>query len=230
MKNISGIIKESFSAFFDIDGEVISMNGARKISFITLGRFFYTLTDYGIAAGLGAMIFWMNDYNFKGEYIYLATLAYDFLAAASFYWLSDITGCDITLGKSFRRVINVMHKKGFCGKVVAFILAVGISIKAIVWEGPEVICFLFKKEINNKIDIWLMLLFFSTIQASFGTWLYNTGYDLWEKYGSSYFQSDSGIWALFMGAIFFIFILLVVSSIREIMHLLNVIFKKTFKK
>lgn len=230
MRKIIEIIRESFSAFFDIEGEVISMNGARKISFITFGRIFYTLVDYGIAAGLGAMIFWMNDGNFKGEYIYLATLVYDFLAAAIFYWFSDMTGCDITLGKSFRRVIDVMHKRGFYGKISAYFLALGISIKAIIWEGPEVICFLFKKEINNKVDIWLMLLFFSTIQASFGTWLYNTGYDLWKKYGSSYFQSDSGIWALFMGVIFFIFILLLISSTREVFYLLNIIFKKIIKK
>jgi small basic protein len=226
MKSIFSVISEVLKAFFDIEDKIMSKEGAKKVSFTAVGRAFYGIIDYLIAAGLGAMVFWMNARSFSGKDIYLATFLYDFIAAAGFYWLSDMTGCDITLGQSFRRVMDVMHQKGFYGKISAWLLAIGISVKAIIWEGPEVICFLFQKELKKRENIWLSLFVLSALQGIFGTWLYTTGYNLWEKFGSQYFKTESDVWALVMGVGFFVVFLIGISLVREIWQFLSKLWRK----
>lgn len=227
MKNFIAVVRDSFRAFFDIHGEVVSTEGAKKVSFTVVGRFFYGVVDYAIAAGLGAMVFWMNAKSFSSKDIYLATFLYDFFAAAGFYWLSDMTGCDITLGRSFRRVMDVMHQRGFYGKLSGWLLAFGVSVKAIVWEGPEVICFLFQRELKTRQNIWLSLLVLSALQGIFGAWLYTTGYNLWEKYGATYLKTESDLWALALGICFFVIIFVFVGMMKEIWQLMSRLWRKS---
>jgi hypothetical protein len=138
-----------------------------------------------ITGGLGVMVVWMNVRAFSITEIFLATWSYDFFAAAGFYMLSDLSGYDITLGRSLRRSADAMIKNGITGRILSGLLLIGVSVKAIIWEGPEVLCFLFKKELKTRSNIWLALFVLSAIQGVFGTWLYTTGYELWTKYGSS---------------------------------------------
>lgn len=188
--NIIDAGKKGFKAFFDIREEERRVESAKKIAITTVGRFFYGLGDYVIAFGLGAMIFWMMEpqvlsfmgikleLNFSERDRYLATLLYDFVASAGFYWLSDMSGSDMTLGNSFRRLADLIAKNGMLGKIFSVLLLLGVSIKAIAWEGPEVICFLFKKELKRRENIWLALFILSALQAILGDWLYTTGYKL----------------------------------------------------
>lgn len=159
---------------------VLSADGAKRISITAAGRFFYGVLDYVIAGGLGVMVVWMNVRDFSITAIFLATWAYDFIAAAGFYLLSDMSGYDITLGKSLRRSADVMFKNGIIGNILGGLLLLGVSVKAIVWEGPEVICFLFKKEIKSPMRIFFSLVILSAGQGVFGAWLYTTGYNLWK--------------------------------------------------
>lgn len=159
---------------------VLSADGAKRISITAAGRFFYGVLDYVIAGGLGVMVVWMNVRGFSITAIFLATWAYDFIAAAGFYLLSDMSGYDITLGKSLRRAADVMFKNGIAGNILGGLLLLGVSVKAIVWEGPEVICFLFKKEIKSPKRIFFSLVILSAGQGVFGVWLYTTGYNLWK--------------------------------------------------
>ena len=117
-----------------------------------------------------------------------------------------MTKCDFTLGESLRRVSDRFAKEGFWGKIFSGMLIIGVSIKAIIWEGPEVICFLFKKELKTRINIWLALFMLSAVQGLFGTWLYTTGYRLWEEFGSSTLGSH---YILLGIATFFIFFIIV---------------------
>lgn len=176
------IFKDAFRAFLDMTEHeaVLSRTGARKISVTAAGRFFYSMLDYIIAGGLGVMVVWMNVRGFSAVHIFLATWLYDFVAAAAFYLLSDMSGYDITLGKSLRRAADSMFQKGILGRLLGSLLMTGVALKAIVWEGPEVICFLFKKEIKTPLRIFLALVVLSAIQGLFGAWLYTTGYNIWK--------------------------------------------------
>jgi len=184
------MLAKSFRAFFDIEGEVLSREGARKITVTAAGRVAYGALDYLIAGGLGTMVFWLNARQFSSTHVYLATLLYDFIAAAGFYWLSDLSGCDLTLGRSFRRAAGVMGQGGLRGRILAGLLLLGVSLKAIVWEGPEVICFLFQREIGGRVRLWLALFLLSAVQGVFGAWLYTTGYTLWQRLGGPVILSN----------------------------------------
>jgi|GEM_PF-3421543 hypothetical protein len=226
MKNLISTMVLSFKAFFDIEGKIISKEGAGRFSLTVAGRFFYGVVDYSIAAGLGAMVFWMNAKNISSKDIYLATFLYDFLAAAGFYWLSDKTGYDITLGKSFRRVVDVMRQRGFYGKLSGWLLALVVSLKAIIWEGPEVICFLFQKELKSRQKIWISLFVLSAVQGIFGAWLYTKGYELWERYGAGYLRMESDLWVPILGVCFFIIVFVFAGMIKEFFRLMIWLWRK----
>jgi hypothetical protein len=175
------MFKEAFKAFLEMKEHeaVLSAEGAKKMGILATGRVLYAVLDYLIAAGLGVMVVWMNIRGFSYTNIFLATWLYDFVAAAGFYLLSDMSGCDITLGRSLRRSADVMFRNGVGGRILGGLLLLGVSVKAIVWEGPEVICFLFKKEIGSSALLLISLVVLSAGQGVFGAWLYTTGYKVW---------------------------------------------------
>lgn len=152
---------------------------------LMIGRVLYAAVDWGVSAGLGSFVFWMSAMHFSQINIFLATWLYDLVVAATFFFASDMTGCDYTMGNSFRRVADSFMREGFWGKMMAGLLVVGLSLKAIIWEGPEVICFIFKKELKTKTRLWGALISLSAFQGMFGSWLYTTGYDLWQKYSQA---------------------------------------------
>lgn len=174
------VLTKATKAFLEMKEEdsLSSAKSVKNVSIKAAGRAFYAALDWIIAGGLGVMVVWMNVRGFSIATIFMATWAYDFVAAAGFYLLSDMSGYDITLGNSFRRAIDVICEKSF---FLGALMLVGLSIKAIIWEGPEVICFLFKKEIGSPVRMFLSLLILSALQGVFGSWLYTTGYVIWNK-------------------------------------------------
>lgn len=193
------MFRNALKAFFEIKEQeaIISKEGGKKITITAVGRFFYGLLDYLIATGLGVMVVALNAKNFSGIEIFIATWIYDTLASALFYGLSEKTGVDITLGKSFRRAADVMFKNGIIGRFLGGLLLLGVSVKAILWEGPEVICFIFKKEIGSPFRIALALIILSALQAIFGAWLYTTGYETLK----AFLPADVKFWQIVLMAI-----------------------------
>jgi hypothetical protein len=198
-------VKKGFRAFFDYsqDEELVVMDVAKKVSFLTIGRVLYGIGDWVIAAGLGSLSFWMQGNGFSLKEVLVMTIVYDFIASAAFFYASDVTECDFTLGQSFRRLAESLHQEGFWGRLSAAALLLYVSVKAIVWEGPEVICFLFQKELKSKKNTWIALFVLSAIQGVFGTWLYTTGYQLWSTLG----EKVTAHTVLLGAATFFIFVL-----------------------
>jgi len=207
-------------AFLDVkeEEEIVSTETAKKISFLTLGRVFYGAMDWVVAAGLGSFSFWMQAQNFSETNVFLGTWVYDFAAAAFFFFLSDMSGCDFTLGESLRRVSDRVSQEGFWGKLFSGMLLIGVSIKAIVLEGPEVMCFLFRKELKTRSNIWLGLFVMSAVQGVFGTWLYTTGYDLWQKFGPTAIGSRY----ILLGITTFVIFIIIVAILKKIAQLVVV--------
>jgi hypothetical protein len=212
MKNA---LLRGFKAFFDIraeeEKETLKKVGLR-VSVLTVGRIVYSWLDWIIAGGLASFSFWMQTVGFNDVQIYLGTFLYDFFAAAFFFFLSDMTNCDFTFGQSFRRVADSFAKEGFWGKIFSGVFLVGLSFKAIVWEGPETICFLFKKELKTRSNIWLALFLLSALQGIFGTWLYKTGYRLWQEFGSSVLGSHY----ILAGVATFVAFIIIVAVLRKL--------------
>ncbi len=104
--------------------------------------------------------------------IFLATWAYDFIAAAAFYQLQTKSGQDITLGEALRRSADIIHGES---RVAGYLTFLFVSVKAIIWEGPEQVVIFFR--LVGAAHILISLVALSLIQGLFGAWLYGTGYD-----------------------------------------------------
>lgn len=206
---------DGFRAFFGLEDEtkIATTEVAKKVSLLAIGRLVYNWADWAIAAGLASFSFWMQAKSFSETDVYLGTFLYDFFAAAGFFFLSDMTGCDFTLGQSFRRVAGSFAKNGFWGKFSAGLLFLVVSVKAIIWEGPEVICVLFQRELKRRENIWLALFGLSALQGVFGTWLYTTGYNLWQRV-SPELNSHYVVMGIITFIIFVAFVFLVKKIIR----------------
>lgn len=216
-------------AFFEVEEQesVMTTKVAKKASVLAVGRVVFAGADWVVAAGLGSMVFWMKAVGtFSTTDIWLTTFMYDLFASAIFFFLSDMTNCDFTLGQSFRRVADSLSKNGIAGKVFSGILLLGVSAKAIIWEGPEVICFLFKKELKTRSNIWLALFVLSALQGLFGAWLYTTGYNLWQKFASTSLTSHY----ILMGIATFACVALGVTLIKQLINLLGIVISSFSKK
>jgi hypothetical protein len=209
-------ILEGIKAFLDVKEEdsLATSKVAKEVSLLTVGRMIYNWADWAIAAGLASFSFWMQANSFSETDVYLGTFLYDFFAAAAFFFLSDMTGCDFTLGQSFRRVAGSFARNGFWGKFSAGMLFLVVSVKAIIWEGPEVICVLFQKELKKRENIWIALFILSAIQGVFGTWLYTTGYNLWQKF----VPAKLGSHYILLGIVTFVIFIAIVAILKKIVQ------------
>jgi len=185
------MLKDALKAFLELkeNEAILSAEGGKKASKLTIGRLLYAAQDYLVAFGLGSIVVWMSAKGCSIILIFLATFVIDVTFAYYFIHFSDSSGYDITLGKSLRRVADVIMKNGVAGKIIGVVLLVWTCGKAIVWEGPETICTLFRKELNTRVKFHVAMIALSFGQAIFGTWLYTTGYKIWERFAISKLES-----------------------------------------
>lgn len=159
-------------AFFDIRADDTLVSKTGKVAATAARRTVFVLLDYWVAIPLAAMVAFMKYRGHDYRTIFLATWAYDFIAAAAFYQLQTRSGQDITLGEALRRSADIIHGESRVAGYLTFLL---VSVKAIIWEGPEQIVIFFRLVGAARILISLVAL--SMIQGLFGAWLYSTGYD-----------------------------------------------------
>lgn len=166
------IALKTIKAFFDIKTEDRTADRSAKIALTAVRRGVFTLLDYWVAFVLGTMVAALKYHGFSYWEIFCAVAVYDIIAAYAFYQIQIKSGQDITLGEALRRAADVIKNENRLSGYVTFFL---ITVKAIVWEGPEQIVIFFKITGRWKVNIALLIL--SLIQALFGAWLYSLGYD-----------------------------------------------------
>ncbi|MGA9396238.1 MAG: hypothetical protein WCA83_14470 [Azonexus sp.] len=160
------------SAFFDIRADDTLLSKTGKVTATAARRTLYVVTDYWVAILLATMVAFMKYRGHDYWSIFLATWAYDFVAAVAFYLVQIKSGQDITLGEALRRSADIIHGENRIAGYLTFLL---VSVKAIIWEGPEQIVIFFRLAGVTRIMVSLVAL--SLIQGLFGAWLYSTGYD-----------------------------------------------------
>ena len=166
------LAKSVVCAFFDIRADETLITGTSKVAATAARRIAFVIMDYWVAILLAAMVALMKYRGHDYWSIFLATWAYDFLAAVTFYLVQKKSGQDITLGEALRRAADIIHSENRLAGYLTFLL---VFIKAIVWEGPEQIVIFFRLDGAARILVALVVL--SLIQGLFGAWLYSTGYD-----------------------------------------------------
>lgn len=217
---LAHLIDELVSAFLEIEDE--SSDKVKKISLNFIGRFFYGITDWIVAFGLGALSFWMmfrRDMFLTEQSIFAGIFLWDFLWASVFFWVSHKSKMDFTWGAAYKRVADVLWKYGLWGKVFSVLYSVYFSVKAIAWEGPEVITCAYQKKLKSRENIWVSLFFLSIIQGLCGYWMYKVTYGLAERYNVNF---NNGVKVAAFGVLASIALLGIFSLIGKMFNVLTV--------
>lgn len=218
---LAHLIDELVGAFLEIEDRSLNENVVKKISLNFIGRFFYGVTDWMVAFGLGALSFWMmfrRDIFLTEQSIFAGIFLWDFLWASVFFWVSHKSKMDFTWGAAYKRVADVLWKYGLWGKVFSVLYSIYFSVKAIAWEGPEVITCAYQKKLKSRENIWVSLYLLSVVQAFCGYWMYRVTYGLAEKYDVDF---SGGVKVAAFGVLASIALLGIFSLIGKMFNLLT---------
>jgi len=218
---LARLIEELVGAFLEIEKDSQD-KVVKKISLNFIGRFFYGVTDWIVAFGLGSFSFWMmfrRDIFLTEQSIFAGVFLYDFLWASVFFWVSHKSEMDFTWGVAYKRVADVLWGYGFWGKIFSVLYSIYFSVKAIAWEGPEVITCAYQKKLKSRENIWASLFILSAIQGFCGYWLYATAYGIAKQYDVDF---SSGIKVAIFGVLASIALLGVFTLIGKLLNLLTV--------
>ncbi|MDX9913162.1 MAG: hypothetical protein RBS77_01110 [Candidatus Moranbacteria bacterium] len=221
---LAHLIDELVGAFLEIEDKS-SNKVVKKISLNFIGRFFYGVTDWMVAFGLGSFSFWMmfrRDIFLTEQSIFAGIFLWDFLWASIFFWISHKSKMDFTWGAAYKRVADVLWRYGFWGKTASVFYSIYFSIKAIAWEGPEVITCAYQKKLKSRENIWVSLYFLSTLQGFCGYWMYKVAYGLAEKHNVNF---NNGVKVAAFGVLASIVLLGVFSLIGKMFRLLTVLLR-----
>lgn len=223
---LAHLIDELVGAFLEIENKPLS-NKVKKISLNFIGRFFYGVIDWIVAFGLGSLSFWMMFRRdiFITEYsVFAGIFLYDFFWASVFFWVSHKSEMDFTWGAAYKRVADVLWGYGFWGKIFSVLYVIYFSVKAIAWEGPEVITCAYEKKLKSRSNIWAMLCLLSAFQGFCGYWLYTAAYGIAKQYDVDF---SSGIKVAAFGVAASIALLGVFTLIGKMLNLLSVFLRNS---
>lgn len=223
---LAHLIDELVSAFLEVEDK--SPNKVvKKISLNFIGRFFYGASDWIVAFGLGSFSFWMmsrRDIFFTEQSVFAGIFLYDFLWASVLFWVSHKSKMDFTWGAAYKRVADVLWRYGFLGKIFSVLYSIYFSVKAIAWEGPEVITCAYQQKLRSRENIWASLFFLSAIQGFCGYWMYRVAYGLAEKYDVDF---SSGIKVAALGVLASIALLGAFTLIGKMLNLLSIFLRNS---
>ncbi len=165
---------DATGAFFDIDSSDDIDTRTRKVAVMTMRRAVYIFFDYWLSFLSAALVGALNYWGLAFWNIVLATWLFDFIVAISFVIISEKSGHDITLGESFRRAVDSIRANS---RIAGFLLFGYLSVKAIIWDGPEQVVVFFKKELGTMAKMAMMLVILTFFQGIFWTWAYGLGYE-----------------------------------------------------
>lgn len=171
---ITALFRELAMAFFDIQNSDNTIEGAKKISATAARRAVFFILDYWASLASAGIVGLMKFYGLTFLQTIIATWLFDFLVAFIFMLTSEKSGQDITLGKSFRRVIDVLKNRS---RVLGWLAFFYLNVKATIWDGPEMVVIFFRKEIGTIPRMTGILVILTLIQGIFWTWVYGLGYD-----------------------------------------------------
>lgn len=165
---------EAFRAFFQIFESDDYEENRESIVMTFKQRAFYVLMDYWAVLGCMGVVSLMNWLERSFIETTVVTTIYDFLIAWGFMIYSLRTGKDVTFGDSYRRAIDVIHRKS---RIIGYIGMFALNAKATIWDGPEQVPIFFRRKLKHFWVMTAVLVPLSVIQGIFWAWLYSYGYD-----------------------------------------------------
>ena len=167
-------IGEVWNAYLDIDEEDTTEEKVEKVEDVVSASLSYFIHDYWMAIAFAALVVGMSALHFAIWQIFLAGWAYDIICAMYFIILAHRTGKDLTLGSNTRRSLDVLKAKS---RPAWLLVVSGILSKASVWDGPERVVMIFRKEIDTWWRVGATVALLAALQAAFWQALWTWGYE-----------------------------------------------------
>lgn len=162
-------------AFLDVNEDDAGSAKAKKTAAAAAKRLLLTILDYGLAGLSIAMVIAAQEYGFS----YLAAvvamwLVIDLPSAAIFITLYELTGRDMTLGRSYRRMAKAIFAQSRLAGTVVMLYEVTLSF---FWSGPDYTVIFFKDELNTRMKVIVASIIITAIHAVLWTTVYWFGYE-----------------------------------------------------
>jgi hypothetical protein len=162
-------------AFFDIEKNDNAISAGKKVATTGLRRVVYGLLDYWAMLLSAAYILIIDQiFGYSIFVLFIFMWAFDIVFAGIMIILWKRTKQDVTLGESYRRAVDVIHKSN---KFAGYLSFIGVCIKAAFWSGPEYIIIFFEKELKTELRMVWALLMLTAIQSAIWTPIYVYGFD-----------------------------------------------------
>lgn len=175
------IFDAASDAFFDVHTEDDGVEKAKKTASTVFMRVLYTMLDYGLAIVSIGLVVGAKEYGFSYTAALVAMwVVIDFPSAAFSVVLYEKTGRDITLGRSYRRMVNVIFERSRLAGGIYFLYE---ATMASFWSGPDYAVLFFRDELKTRMRMTVALVVVTLVHAVLWTTVYWYGYenisDLW---------------------------------------------------
>ena len=169
------IFDSASDAFLDVQESDTAESKTGKVATTVAKRIFYSTLDYGLAICSIALVVGAKS---AGLAYWLAIAAMwlliDLPVSATFITIYERTGRDMTLGRSYRRMANVIMAHSKLAGVVVFAYEITL---ASFWSGPDYTVMFFHDELKSRLGMAVALLLITAAHALIWTTVYWFGYE-----------------------------------------------------
>lgn len=136
----------------------------------------YTMLDYGLMILSIALVAVARGLQFWFSTTTAIMFVFDLLSAWALWEIALRSASDLTLGREYRHATGLIWQRSRLAGAGAFLL---LSMKSVVWDGPERMLEFFHIELEGRRPVALTLLAgLALLQALFWTGVYWAGYDV----------------------------------------------------
>ncbi|MCW1888631.1 MAG: hypothetical protein KIH67_003710 [Candidatus Moranbacteria bacterium] len=167
-------IGEVWNAYLNIDEEDTKEEKVEKVEDVVSASLSYFIHDWWMAIVFGALMVALNALHLHFGWIFLFGWVYDIICAVYFVILDHKKGIDLTLGSNTRRSLDVLKTKS---RPIWILVLSGIFSKAAVWDGPERVVMIFRKELNTWWRVSVIVMLLAALQAAFWQAFWTWGYE-----------------------------------------------------
>ncbi len=166
------IVPGVISAFFGISKNKTLTENLKSVIFTLFNGVVYSISDYWLAWMLWGLVAILFKSGLDYWNIVIWVWIYDMVAATAYIIIDSWYNKNITQSRSYRASIDETMTRS---RVAGISYIIYVTVRAIVWDGPERIILIFRKELNSPIKRIGTLIGMTLIQALYGAKLYTLG-------------------------------------------------------
>jgi hypothetical protein len=169
------VFDEASDALLDIQEEDSVKEKGVKVATTMGARIVYICLDYGLAAVSVALVIAMKNFGYSfWQTVITMWVMIDITSAGATVWIYEKTGRDITLGRSYRRMWNVVMQHSRRAGIVMLVYECTL---AAFWAGPDYTVLFFRDELATRKRMAIALVAITIIHSVIWTTVYWFSYD-----------------------------------------------------